>query len=338
MKAIRGAVTVAADTPEEIRGAVDSLLSEIRKRNKINVEDIVCIMLSSTGDITSLYPAKAARECGFVCPLFSSLEPPIKGSLPLCIRAMVLAETDIAVPVYLRGAAILRRDLTERLVIALDGPAGSGKSTAARNLARELDILCLDTGAMYRACALACREAGVAVSDEDAVCALIGKTDLRVEYRDGRQVTMLGDRDVSEEIRSPGMSQLASEVSALACVRSAMVAMQRRIASEMSCVLDGRDIGTTVFPDAELKIFMVADLEIRAGRRAAEMAARGEKVSLEQVMENLQERDRIDSGREASPLSKAPDALVLDNSRMTLQDQMAWIKGIIREKFGRMCD
>ena len=332
MKAIRGAVTVAADTPEEIRGAVDSLLSEIRKRNKINVEDIVCIMLSSTGDITSLYPAKAARECGFVCPLFSSLEPPIKGSLPLCIRAMVLAETDIAVPVYLRGAAILRRDLTERLVIALDGPAGSGKSTAARNLARELDILCLDTGAMYRACALACREAGVAVSDEDAVCALIGKTDLRVDYRDGRQVTMLGDRDVSEEIRSPGMSQLASEVSALACVRSAMVAMQRRIASEMSCVLDGRDIGTNVLPDARYKFFVTASDEVRARRRLEEDRAKGYDVRYEDVLRDIRERDRRDSERAIAPLKCAEDAVVVDTSDMSPEEVVQFIRNKIQEK------
>ena len=332
MKAIRGAVTVAADTPEEIRGAVDSLLSEIRKRNKINVEDIVCIMLSSTGDITSLYPAKAARECGFVCPLFSSLEPPIKGSLPLCIRAMVLAETDIAVPVYLRGAAVLRRDLTERLVIALDGPAGSGKSTAARNLARELDILCLDTGAMYRACALACREAGVAVSDEDAVCALIGKTDLRVEYRDGRQVTMLGDRDVSEEIRSPGMSQLASEVSALACVRSAMVAMQRRIASEMSCVLDGRDIGTNVLPDARYKFFVTASDEVRARRRLEEDRAKGYDVRYEDVLRDIRERDRRDSERAIAPLKCAEDAVIVDTSDMSPEEVVQFIRNKIQEK------
>ena len=332
MKAIRGAVTVAADTPEEIRGAVDSLLSEIRKRNKINVEDIVCIMLSSTGDITSLYPAKAARECGFVCPLFSSLEPPIKDSLPLCIRAMVLADTDTAVPVYLRGAAVLRRDLTERLVIALDGPAGSGKSTAARNLARELDILCLDTGAMYRACALACREAGVAVSDEDAVCALIGKTDLRVEYRDGRQVTMLGDRDVSEEIRSPGMSQLASEVSALACVRSAMVAMQRRIASEMSCVLDGRDIGTNVLPDARYKFFVTASDEVRARRRLEEDRAKGYDVRYEDVLRDIRERDKRDSERAIAPLKCAEDAVVVDTSDMSPEEVVQFIRNKIQEK------
>ena len=332
MKAIRGAVTVAADTPEEIRGAVDSLLSEIRKRNKINVEDIVCIMLSSTGDITSLYPAKAARECGFVCPLFSSLEPPIKDSLPLCIRVMVLAETDIAVPVYLRGAAILRRDLTERLVIALDGPAGSGKSTAARNLARELDILCLDTGAMYRACALACREAGVAVSDESAVCALMDKIDLRVEYRDGRQVTMLGDRDVSGEIRSPGMSQLASEVSALACVRSAMVAMQRRIASEMSCVLDGRDIGTNVLPDARYKFFVTASDEVRARRRLEEDRAKGYDVRYEDVLRDIRERDKRDSERAIAPLKCAEDAVVVDTSDMSPEEVVQFIRNKIQEK------
>ena len=221
---------------------------------------------------------------------------------------------------------------SERLVIALDGPAGSGKSTAARNLARELDILCLDTGAMYRACALACREAGVAVSDGDAVCALIGKTDLRVEYRDGRQVTMLGDRDVSEEIRSPGMSQLASEVSALACVRSAMVAMQRRIASEMSCVLDGRDIGTNVLPDARYKFFVTASDEVRARRRLEEDRAKGYDVRYEDVLRDIRERDRRDSERAIAPLKCAEDAVVVDTSDMSPEEVVQFIRNKIQEK------
>ena len=218
------------------------------------------------------------------------------------------------------------------MTIALDGPVGAGKSSVADEAARRLGILHLDTGAMYRACALACREAGVAVSDGDAVCALIGKTDLSVEYSGGRQVTMLGDRDVSEEIRSPGMSQLASEVSALACVRSAMVAMQRRIASEMSCVLDGRDIGTNVLPDARYKFFVTASDEVRARRRLEEDRAKGYDVSYENIVKEIRERDKRDSEREIAPLRCAEDAVVVDTSSMTPEETVEFIKNKIQEK------
>ena len=332
MKAIRGAITVPADTPAEIRGAVKCLLNGIRQKNNISPDDIVCIMFSSTADITSFYPAKAARECGFVCPLFSSLEPPVSGSLPLCIRVMVLAETEVAVPVYLRGAAALRKDITEMLVVALDGPAGSGKSTAARNLAKALDILYLDTGAMYRACALACVRSGVDVSDENAVRAVMDKLDLKVEYRGGRQLTLLGGEDVSEEIRRPEISQRASEVSALGCVRSAIVAMQRKIASGMSCVLDGRDIGTNVLPDAKYKFFVTASDEVRAKRRYEENRARGYEAVFEDILRDIRERDKRDSERAVAPLKCADDAVIVDTSDMTPEEVVQFIMNKIQEK------
>ena len=155
MRAIRGATTIGSDCAEEIRAAVAELLNEIKARNALSVADILCILLSNTSDIVSFYPAKAAREAGFSsCALYSSAEPEIAGALPLCIRVLVFAEGDGAPKhVYLRGAANLRKDL-KKYSVALDGPSGSGKSTVAKLLAKDLHILYLDTGAMYRACAL----------------------------------------------------------------------------------------------------------------------------------------------------------------------------------------
>ena len=320
MIAIRGATTVAADTPDDIRGAVKELLTEIKNVNGLSAENIVCIMFSSTGDITSFYPAKAAREAGFAdCPLFSSLEPPISGSLKLCIRVMILAEiAGRASHVYLRGAENLRRDITKKLVIALDGPAGSGKTTAAKNLARELNILYLDTGAMYRACALACVNAGADLSDEKSVKRVIDNIDLRIEYSDGRQ--------------NPEISQLASKVSAYGCVRRKMVEMQRRIAATMSCVMDGRDIGTNVLPNAEHKFYITASVEVRAMRRFAEDRAKGYSVSYENIVKDIRERDKRDSEREIAPLKCADDAVIVDTSALTPEQTVEFIKNKIQEK------
>ena len=334
MIAIRGATTVSHDTPEEIRRSVKELLSEIVAKNSISKGDVVCIMLSSTGDITSLYPAKAAREAGFAdCPLFSALEPPIEGSLGLCIRVMLLAESSSTpVPVYLKGAAALRRDITKKLVVALDGPAGSGKTTAAKNLAKQLNILYLDTGAMYRACALECLRRGVDLSDEKAVKAVMDSIDLRIEYRDGRQMTLLGGKDVSDDIRRPEISQSASKVSAYGCVRRKMVEMQRRIAATMSCVMDGRDIGTNVLPHAEHKFYVTASVEVRAKRRYEEDRLKGFEVSYGNIVKEIAERDKRDSEREIAPLKCADDAVIVDTSDMTPEQAVEFIKNKIQEK------
>ncbi len=334
MKAIRGATTVSADTPDEIRGAVKELLCEIAERNSLAKENIIYIMFTSTADITSFYPAKAAREAGFDgCPLFSALEPPIKGSLALCIRVLILASTDASpVPVYLRGAVKLRKDLAGRLVIALDGPAGSGKSTTAKNLAKYFNILYLDTGAMYRACALECARLGTDVSDESAVKAVMDSLDLRIEYCDGRQVTILDGKDVSEDIRRPEISQLASRVSAFGCVRRKMVEMQRRIAATMSCVMDGRDIGTNVLPNTEHKFYVTASAEVRAKRRYDEDKAKGYDVSYENILNDIRERDKRDTEREIAPLRCAEDAVVVDTSDMTPEQVVEYIKNKIQEK------
>lgn len=333
MIAIRGATSVEADTPEEIRSAVGELMCAICDQNSIAEEDIVCILLSNTADIRSLYPAKAAREAGFArAALFSAAEPDIGGALPLCIRVMILAEKDIRPRhVYLRRAAALRRDRA-RFSVALDGPSGSGKSTAAKQLAKELDILYLDTGAMYRACAVKAQRAGVTEFTEDSVAPLMASLDLRVDYVGGAQRTILDGEDVSEAIRRPEVSLAASRISALRCVREKMVEMQRKIASERSCVLDGRDIGTVVLPAADFKFFITASVDVRAKRRCDELRGKGFDVQFDVVRREIEERDRGDETRAFSPLRRAEDAMLVDTSCMTADEVVAFLKKKIQER------
>jgi len=334
MIAIRGATTVENDCAEEILESVKELLTEIKIKNNLDVGNVICIMFSSTNDLRSFYPAKAARESGFYsCALYSSLEPEIEGSLKKCIRVMVLAESDLKpVPVYLKGAAALRRDLTQIINIALDGPAGSGKSTISKIIAKRLNILCLDTGAMYRACALKCLREGVDVNNESAVNALMKNINVEVKYAGGVQQTFLDGENVSEEIRKPEISMAASTVSALGCVRKRMVELQREIAAKTSCILDGRDIGTNVLPDAQLKFYLTASPEVRAKRRAAENAQKGYSADYGEILADIKKRDEQDKTRKIAPLKQAADAVLVDSSAMSVEEVAAFIENKIQEK------
>ena len=333
MLAIRGATTITADEPQQIREAVAQLLREIAEKNRLRAEEMLFILFSNTADIRSLYPAKAVREAGFVSPaLFSAAEPDIAGALPLCIRVLVLAEKEgKAAHVYLRGAASLRKDL-KKFAVALDGPSGSGKSTVAKLLAEKFDILYLDTGAMYRACALYASRAGLSEFTEEAVRPLLASLPLRVEYIDGAQHTMLGEEDVSEAIRRPEVSMAASRISALRCVREKMVEMQRKIASERSCVLDGRDIGSFVLPNAQFKFYVTASSKVRAERRCKELRAKGFAVELGAIQKEIEERDANDMNREFSPLVRAEDAVLVDTSDLTIGEVVDTICKKIQEK------
>ena len=209
--------------------------------------------------------------------------------------------------------------------IALDGPAGSGKSTVAKALSKELDILYLDTGAMYRACGLKCVKMGVSVKDEEAVSAFINDINLKIEYKNGAQVTILDDEDVSTAIRRPEVSMLASDVSALKCVRLKMVEMQRKIAESLNCVLDGRDIGSFVLPNAKYKYFVTAESKVRAERRYKELIERGTPVEFDALHEEIKQRDYNDSHRDFAPLKQAEDAIVVDTSNMTVEEVVNFI-------------
>lgn len=322
MKAIRGAITLYKDTAEEVKENVGRLLSEIKKSNGLSEQNIVCIMFSSTADIRSYYPAKAAREVGFFsCPLFSSAEPEIDNSLPLCIRVMILAEIEHSPKhIYLNGAANLRKDITKKLNIAIDGPAGSGKSTVSKIISERFDILYLDTGAMYRACALACENMGVDCKDESAVESAVNTINIDVKYENKAQKTFLNGKDVSEIIRAPRISMMASAVSAHKCIRTKMVALQRKIAQENSCVLDGRDIGTNVLPNAEFKFFLTASAEIRANRRLAENKIKGFAQPYDEVLKEIKIRDEQDINRKIAPLLKAVDAKEINTDALTEEE------------------
>jgi cytidylate kinase len=223
---------------------------------------------------------------------------------------------------------------SRKLVIAIDGPAASGKSTTAQKVAKRLGYTYIDTGAMYRAVTLATIEAGIDPSDQEMVEELAGR--LTIEFQqnpgDGSLCTILDDRDVSREIRSPEVTAAVSLVSSYPGVRRRLVDLQKSMGRRGGVVLDGRDIGTVVFPDADLKIFMVADLQARAERRHAELRRRGTDLALDDLVTELAERDRFDSSRDLSPMKKAADAVEIDTSGLSIDDQVELVLGLAEER------
>jgi cytidylate kinase len=175
---------------------------------------------------------------------------------------------------------------------------------------------------------------GVSAEDTETIAKECTNADISIRYQDNEQVVLLNGENVNPYLRTEEVSRMSSNSSAVPEVRAHLLALQRNLASTYNVVMDGRDIGTTVFPDAELKIFMTADTQVRAQRRYDEMVAKGETPSFEDVLKNLQERDYIDSHREVSPLSRAEDAYVMDNKEMTMHEELVWITGLIQGKFG----
>lgn len=203
--------------------------------------------------------------------------------------------------------------------IALDGPSGSGKSTIAKRLSNKLNILYLDTGAMYRATALKALSLNIDTLDESGVKTFIDDINLEIRYIDGTQHTFLDGEDVSEKIREPHVSMAASNISSLKCVRLKMVDMQREIAGKMSCVLDGRDIGSFVLPNADFKFYITASVDVRADRRFKELRLKGHDVDYEELKKEIEQRDYNDKTRDFSPLTKAVDAIEIDTSYMNVE-------------------
>ncbi len=216
------------------------------------------------------------------------------------------------------------------MVIAIDGPAGAGKSTVAKFLAKKLNIVYLDTGAMYRAIGLKVYDDGCEMSDHDRIKELLDAADIEIKYEDGTQTVWLDGKDVSKEIRLNHISKMASDVSAIPFVRVKLVEMQRKIASKQSTVLDGRDIGTVVFPNAEYKFFLTATVDERANRRYKELLEKGQNADLEIIKKEIEQRDYNDSHRVTSPLKKADDAIEIDTTGMNIEQVCAKISEIIR--------
>lgn len=218
-----------------------------------------------------------------------------------------------------------------KLVIAIDGHSSCGKSTLAKRLAQQLDYLYIDSGAMYRAVTLYLLQHDIDVQDTEAVKAALPAIHIQLQpHPDGGIITYLNDENVEEVIRSMAVSKQVSPVSAIPAVREYLVAQQRKYGAEKGIVMDGRDIGTVVFPDAELKIFLTASPAIRAQRRFKELTDDGVEVTFDEVLKNVQERDRIDTTRAVSPLQKAADAIEIDNSDLnpqeTLTEAMRWVQ------------
>jgi cytidylate kinase len=218
-------------------------------------------------------------------------------------------------------------------IIAIDGPAGSGKTTTAKALARDLGFIYVDTGAMYRAVALHAMRRGVSLADRDAVCGLLPEVDIRLERVDGEQRTMLNGENVEAHIRTQEMSKAASDISAIPCVREAMVDLQRKATrGAQGAVLEGRDIGTVVFPDSPCKIFLVAGSETRALRRKMQLEERGAAADLDTIRREIEERDRNDAEREHSPLRKAKDAIEVETTNTTIEEQVSMILSVVRRR------
>ena len=220
------------------------------------------------------------------------------------------------------------------IIIAIDGCSSTGKSSFAKIIANEFSFLYLDSGALYRGVTLFAMENGYIADDNTINMPELQKGLSQLDLHFGEKGTYIGDRCIEEEIRSLAVAGKVSPIATLAQVREYVDRKLREFGKNKRVVMDGRDIGTTVFPEAELKIFMTANPQVRAQRRADEMRAKGLDVDLQEVMDNLLERDRIDSTREVSPLTQAPDAIVLDNSYMTMEQQLEWLKKLISEKFG----
>ena len=221
------------------------------------------------------------------------------------------------------------------IAIAIDGPAGAGKSTLARRCASHFSFLYVDTGAIYRTLGLAALRRGIDCKDAVAVTELLPQLDIRLRYNDnGEQRMYLDGEDVSEEIRKPEISICASDVSAHADVRRYLLEMQRRLARENDVIMDGRDIGTVVLPNAEVKIFLTASAEERARRRMRDLEKKGITQDYESILEDIRYRDRQDSGRAAAPLKAADDAVLVDTSELSFEESFEKLCNVIAGKAG----
>lgn len=218
------------------------------------------------------------------------------------------------------------------MIIAIDGPSGAGKSTLAKRLAKELGYIYLDTGAMYRALALKVLRQGVPLADDAAMAELVGSTTIDLQEITGRVIVSLDGQDVAADIRTPEVSQMASKASALGVVRARLLDLQRAIGRRGSLVAEGRDIGTVVFPNADVKIFLDASTQERGRRRYQELRAAGRAVELDETVREMAERDKRDSERDLAPLRQASDAVRIDSSSHDAEQVAAMVLELVKKK------
>ena len=218
--------------------------------------------------------------------------------------------------------------------VAVDGPAGSGKSTIAKLIAKELNIVYIDTGAMYRAVALFCIKNGIDTKNKEAVCSVLDKINMTIRPEKAGQRIFLDNEDVTDEVRSQKAGAGASDVAAIGDVREKLVAIQRKMAEGMSVIMDGRDIGTNVLPNAPVKIYLSAGADERAKRRCSEFEKLGQKYDFQAVKEQIIQRDKNDMTRKLNPLRKADDAVEVDTTKMNIEEVKDTVIKIIKEKVG----
>ena len=220
--------------------------------------------------------------------------------------------------------------MSKRIIIAIDGPAGSGKSTAAKNLAKKLGFTYLDTGAMYRAITF-CALRNNIVDDVNAVIDMTKEMSLKLKYENGINRVFVNDEEITDKIRTPEVNSKVSEISVIPEVRKEMVKIQKRIGEDGSIVAEGRDVTTVVFPNADIKIFLTASIDERAKRRLRDYQQSSADIKIDEVKANLEKRDRIDSGRDVSPLKKAEDAIEFDNTGLTPEQDLEYLLNKVNE-------
>lgn len=339
VRGIRGATTVANNTKEEIFDATIEMVSEMITENDVRTEDIVDFIFTVTPDITAAFPAASVRKMGITdVPLLDMAAPDIDNSLKMCIRVLMHINTEKTngelKHSYLRGAKVLRPDLvkSKRISVAIDGPAGAGKSSVAKKVAKDMGYVYIDTGAMYRTVAVWAIENNIDyANDKDALIKNLDKIRIDIKYEDDMQKMFLNGRDVSARIRENDASMGASAVATIPEVRVYLVDMQQKMATKGGVIMDGRDIGTHVLPNAELKVYLTASVDERAMRRYKEYIEKGIECDFEAIKQDVIARDENDMNRKASPLRQAEDAILVDTTDKNFDEAVAFIKDLIRK-------
>lgn len=337
--AVRGATTIKEDTRENIISATKEMIEKIISENNIEIKNIESIEFTATRDISSAYPAVAARELGITkAGLMCVQEMYVVGSLEKCIRLLMRVRGDLTQDlvnhVYLEEAVKLRPDLqkseVKKISIAIDGPSGVGKSTVAKFVSKKLNLTYVDTGAMYRAIGLYCINNSINVKDEKEVVSSLGNIRLSFKHQNGNQNIYLQEEDVTDKIRTQEVASFASTVATYPKVREEMVKLQQGIAKENDVVMDGRDVGSVVLPNATIKIYMTAKAIERANRRLNELKEKGINGDFDEILEEVIIRDYNDKNRENSPLIQVPDAILFDTTNLTLEQSKEGIIEVLK--------